>query len=159
MPNSNDKNEALDPQLAKQTDQLSECSTIALRHPRRQTPEDRSTAALRGDDSISIPGYLITGKIAEGGMGRVYAARDLTLDREVAIKTLRARADAERFVVESKITARLPHPGIPPAHALGTLADGTPYLVMKLIRGRTLWELLDERPSPAHELPRFVQIF
>src|SRR6516165_178421 len=110
-------------------------------------------------DAPSLPGYRITAEIARGGMGRVYAGHDLTLDREVAIKTLLGGADAERFVTEAKITARLPHPGIPPVHALGTLADGTPYLAMKLIRGHTLAELLEQRPSPLHELPRFVQIF
>jgi serine/threonine protein kinase len=110
-------------------------------------------------DAENIPGYRITAEIAHGGMGRVYAGHDLTLDREVAIKTLLPGADADRFVTEAKITARLPHPGIPPVHALGTLADGTPYLAMKLIRGRTLAELLKERPSPLDELPRFVQIF
>jgi tetratricopeptide (TPR) repeat protein len=107
----------------------------------------------------SIAGYRITAEIAHGGMGRVYAGYDLTLDREVAVKTLLPGADAERFVTEAKITARLPHPGIPPVYALGTLADDTPYLAMKLIRGRTLAELLKQRPSPLHELPRFVQIF
>jgi serine/threonine protein kinase/predicted RNA polymerase sigma factor len=107
----------------------------------------------------SIPDYRITAEIGRGGMGRVYAGHDLTLDREVAIKTLLPGADAERFVTEAKITARLPHPAIPPVHALGRLADGTPYLAMKLIRGRTLADLLDKRPSPLDELPRFVQIF
>jgi hypothetical protein len=110
-------------------------------------------------DAPSVPGCRITAEIARGGMGRVYAGHDLTLGREVAIKTLLPGADAERFVTEAKITARLPHPGIPPVHALGALADGTPYLAMKLIRGRTLAELLEERPSPLSELPRFVQIF
>ena len=43
-----------------------------------------------------------------------------------------------RFVVESKVTARLSHPGIPPVYALGALADGRPYLAMKLIKGDTL---------------------
>jgi serine/threonine protein kinase len=110
-------------------------------------------------DAPSVPGYRITAEIAHGGMGRVYAAVDLTLDREVAIKTLLAGASAERFLTEAKMTARLPHPNIPPVHALGKLADDTPYLAMKLIRGRTLAELLEERPSPLAELPRFVQIF
>ena len=110
-------------------------------------------------DAPSIPGYRITAEIAAGGMGRVYAGHDLTLDREVAIKTLLAGANVERFVTEAKITARLPHPGIPPVHALGMLADGTPFLAMKLIRGRTFSELLNERPSPLSELPRFVRIF
>ena len=106
-----------------------------------------------------IPGYRITAEIARGGMGRVYAGYDLTLGREVAIKMLLPRANAERFITEAKITARLPHPGIPPVYALGTLEDGTPWLAMKLIRGRTLAELLKKRSSPSEELPRFIQIF
>jgi eukaryotic-like serine/threonine-protein kinase len=110
-------------------------------------------------DSPSIPDYRIIAEIARGGMGRVYAGHDLTLDREVAIKTLLPGARTDRFVTEARITARLPHPGIPPVHELGTLTDGRPYLAMKLIRGRTLAELLEERSSPLHELPRFVQIF
>jgi tetratricopeptide (TPR) repeat protein len=95
-------------------------------------------------------------------MGIVYAARDTILGRDVAIKTLLLdRADAEavrRFEDEARVTARLPHPAIPPVHALGTLPGGRPFLAMKLIRGRTLAELLKERPSPA-DLPRFVGIF
>ncbi|MCO6458048.1 MAG: serine/threonine protein kinase [Pirellulaceae bacterium] len=110
-------------------------------------------------DAPTIPGYEITGLIAKGGMGRVYAARDLTLAREVAIKTLLPGANAERFVTEARITARLPHPGIPPVHALGTLAEGTPYLAMKLIRGQTLAELLEQRGSPDEKLPGQVQVF
>src|SRR5688572_3512360 len=60
------------------------------------------------------PGYRVLREIARGGMGRVVAAHDLGLDREVAIKVLLPGADAGRFVRESRITARLPHPGIPP---------------------------------------------
>ena len=106
-----------------------------------------------------IPGYRITAEIARGGMGRVYAGYDLTLGREVAIKMLLPRANAERFITEAKITAQLPHPGIPPVYALGTLEDGTPWLAMKLIRGRTLAELLKKRSSPREELPHFLQVF
>src|SRR5262249_42897867 len=64
------------------------------------------------------------------------------------------RATADRFVRESKITARLPHPGIPPVHSLGTLADGSPFLAMKLIVGRTL---ADEMKSA--DRPRLLQAF
>lgn len=110
-------------------------------------------------DAPAVPGYRITAEIATGGMGRVYAGQDLTLDRAVAIKTLLPGADGERFVSEARIAARLAHPGIPPVHALGTLADGAPFLAMKLIRGRTLADLLAERPASLHDLPRFVQIF
>ncbi len=80
-----------------------------------------------------IEGYDVTDEIARGGMGRVLSARDLSLDREVAIKLLLPGLPAEyvveataRFLRESMITARLPHPGIPPIHQLGTLADGSP---------------------------------
>jgi serine/threonine protein kinase len=110
----------------------------------------------------AIPGYRITAEIAKGGMGRVYAGYDLTLDREVAIKTLLPGADAERFVTEAKITARLPHPGIPPVYALGSLEDGTPWLAMKLIRGQTLAALLARRGGESSgwdDRSRYIQVF
>jgi serine/threonine protein kinase len=95
-------------------------------------------------------------------MGVVFAARDTTLGRDVAIKTLlldRVDADlARRFAEEARITARLPHPAIPPVHALGTLPDGRPFLAMKLVHGRTLAESLRDRP-PAADLPQLVGIF
>ncbi len=104
----------------------------------------------------SIPGYRITAEIAKGGMGCVYAGHDLTLDREVAIKTLLPGANAERFITEAKITAKLPHPNIPPVYALGTLEDGTPWLAMKYIRGQTLAKLLSNGEL---QRPQLVQIF
>ncbi|MCE9561311.1 MAG: tetratricopeptide repeat protein [Planctomycetes bacterium] len=109
-----------------------------------------------------IPGYAVDRVLAHGGMGMVFAARDISLNRDVAIKVLLPGAHiadaAERFILESKITARLPHPAIPPVYQLGTLADGNPFLAMKLIRGRTLAEELKLGTFPA-ALPHFVQIF
>src|SRR5437773_7421722 len=97
-------------------------------------------------------------------MGTVYYARDTVLHRDVAVKVLQERygsvgAAALRFVDEARVTGQLQHPGIPPVHDLGTLPDGRPFLAMKLIKGRTLAELLKERPGPSHDLPRFVQAF
>src|SRR4030095_9066117 len=89
-----------------------------------------------------IGGYELAGEIARGGMGIVYTARDVSLDREVAVKVMLPGMNAAEFVRESKITARLPHPGIPPVYALGTLTDERPFLAMKLIKGETLDELL-----------------
>src|SRR5262245_60557801 len=85
-----------------------------------------------------VLGYPVLREMARGGMGRVLAARDVALDRDVALKVLLPGARSDRFVRESRITARLPHPGIPPVHALGTLADGSPFLAMKLVAGQTL---------------------
>ena len=78
-------------------------------------------------------------------------------DREVAVKVMHPGQDGQRFVVESKVTAQLPHPGIPPVHELGTLPDGRPFLAMKLVEGRTLAEEL--KASGRSELPRLVGIF
>jgi cell division protein FtsB len=126
----------------------------------RPTGPHRPGAAA---DLPDIPGYAVTHELARGGMGRVLAATDLGFGREVAVKVLLPGFDsgeaAGRFVREARITGRLTHPGIPPAHHLGTLADGSPFLAMKLVRGRTLAALLADRPTPAHDLPRFVGVF
>jgi eukaryotic-like serine/threonine-protein kinase len=80
----------------------------------------------------------VTRELARGGMGAVYAAHDPAFEREIAVKVMHPRQDGDRFVIESKVTAQLPHPGVPPVYALGTLADARPFLAMKLIAGRTL---------------------
>jgi serine/threonine protein kinase len=83
--------------------------------------------------------------LGEGGMGRVFLARQNSLDREVAIKTLREHAspnDRHALVHEGGVTGRLEHPSIVPVHALGLHADGRPVLVMKLVDGVSWQELL-----------------
>jgi WD40 repeat protein len=105
----------------------------------------------------TVPGYTVSREIARGGMAVVYEAHDPALERVVAIKVMHAGQDAGRFVVESKVTAQLPHPGIPPVYALGTLADGRPFLAMKLIRGRTLTEELEA--VGRSDLPRLLNAF
>ncbi len=112
---------------------------------------------------VSIPGYEIKREIARGGMGRVLEAFDLVFQRDVAIKVVLQNADspavAGRFVRESRITGRLTHPGIPPAYQLGKLADGSPFLAMKLVRGRMLSDMLAGRPSAESDLQLFVLVF
>jgi serine/threonine-protein kinase len=97
-------------------------------------------------------------------MGVVLRAHDPVFQRTLAVKLLRAqyrgKADlCQRFLEEAQVLGQLQHPGIPPVHDLGELPDGRPFFTMKLIKGRTLAELLAERLSPAHELPRFITIF
>src|SRR5262249_24561764 len=111
-----------------------------------------------------VPGYEIRGPLGEGGMAQVWRGHDPDLNRPIALKVMRAklchRPGAEsRFLEEARITGRLQHPGIPPVHEVGRLDDGRPFLAMKLIEGRRLDELLKELPSPASQLPRFVDIF
>ncbi|MBL8817307.1 MAG: protein kinase [Planctomyces sp.] len=104
--------------------------------------------------SRTVAGFEILREIARGGMGCVLAARDLTLDRDVALKVLLPGASEDRFVREAKITARLPHPGIPPVYALGWFTDGSPFLAMKLIEGQTLAMELKTANRP-----RLLQVF
>lgn len=103
-------------------------------------------------DSLTLsqaepPNFPIAEQVGEGGMGVVYRARDERLDRDVALKLLHTRFSpdgpaARRFLGEARVTARLQHPGVPPVHQVGVLPDGRPFLVMKLIEGRTLADLL-----------------
>ncbi|HSR91086.1 MAG TPA: serine/threonine-protein kinase [Gemmatimonadales bacterium] len=83
--------------------------------------------------------YEIVGALGQGGMGTVYLARDRELEREVALKVLRAAASTPDTVLrlrrEARILARLEHPGIVPVHDVGRLPDGRVYYVMKLVRG------------------------
>lgn len=108
--------------------------------------------------------YVLGEEIARGGMGVVYRATDTTFGREVAVKVLQKAFDPSsatfrRFGAEARIAAQLQHPGIPPVHDQGTLPDGRPFLAMKLIKGRTLDDLLKDRPDPSIERGRFVAVF
>jgi WD40 repeat protein len=103
-------------------------------------------------------------ELARGGMGVVFRARDDSLGRDVAVKVLHERylvdsLAGQRFLDEARITAQLQHPGIPPVFEVGRLSDDRPYLAMKLIKGRTLEELLKERPEPASARGHFLAVF
>ncbi|MCI0435164.1 MAG: serine/threonine protein kinase [Gemmatimonadetes bacterium] len=92
------------------------------------------------------PDYEIRHELDRGGMGIVFLAHDVMLQREVAIKVLRpelatARA-ADRFLREARVLAALRHPGIIDVHGAGE-ADGLPYYVMDYIRGTTLADRLE----------------
>lgn len=96
--------------------------------------------------------YRVTEAIGAGGMGEVYRALDERLQREVAIKFIRAdrltlpRAHA-RFVEEARAMARVHHPHVVEVHAFGTVED-TPYFVMQYVQGADLSTLL--RQSEGH---------
>jgi len=108
---------------------------------------------------LAIPGYDLMPEIARGGMGVVYAARDLAFGREVAVKVMLPGMNAAEFVREARITGRLPHPGIPPVYALGELTDGRPFLAMKLIRGDTLDRVLKSRTDLSADRGKLLAAF
>ncbi|MBF8190971.1 serine/threonine protein kinase [Nonomuraea sp. K274] len=110
-----------------------------------------STGRLAGRYSLLRP-------LGAGGMGKVWLARDEMLDRDVAVKELtlpeglspKERADSvTRAVREAQATARLRHPGIVALHDV-VVEQERPWLVMELLRGRTLGETVREfGPMPA----------
>ncbi len=90
--------------------------------------------------------YLLTDRIAGGGMGEVWTATDQVLGRDVAVKVLRREyADdptfLQRFRAEARHTALLSHQGIAAVFDYGE-DDGSPYLVMELVRGEPLSSLI-----------------
>ena len=91
--------------------------------------------------------YRVEQLLGRGGMGAVYRARDMRLDRLVALKVVRADllGDPEarrRFRREAQIVARLQHPSIVSVFDFGTFSDGGAYLVMELVRGEDLRRVL-----------------
>jgi serine/threonine protein kinase len=92
--------------------------------------------------------YLIRSLLGRGGMGEVYAARDQLLERDVAVKILPLVASRDRRAVtrlrrEARAAAGLTHPGIVAVHDL-VVADDHAFIVMELVRGRSLSRMLDD---------------
>ncbi|MEO7456983.1 MAG: serine/threonine-protein kinase [Gemmatimonadaceae bacterium] len=111
-------------------------------------------AALAGE-------YSLQRELGRGGMGIVYLARDVQLDRDVAIKVLPshlASADARgRFVREARMAAGLSHPNIVPIHRVGEVG-GFVFFVMSYVEGETLGERLRRSgPLPAAEATRVMR--
>ena len=115
------------------------------------------------DGTRAVPGerYERIERIAAGGMGEVWRARDRVLGREVAVKVLRREyADdatfRARFEAEARHTAGVAHPGVASLYDYG-VADGAPYLVMELVPGRPLSDLLaGDRPVDPDQARRLV---
>jgi serine/threonine-protein kinase len=112
-------------------------------------------AALAGE-------YSLQREIGRGGMGIVYLAREVQLDRDVAIKVLpghlaRLSGARERFVQEARTAAGLSHPHIVPIHRVGE-ADGFVFFVMSYIEGETLGERLRTHgPLPPADAARVMR--
>ena len=104
--------------------------------------------------------YEILAPLGAGGMGEVYRARDTRLGREVAIKILHSRyaSDAvrrERFLREARAVSSLNHPNIVALYDIGSEA-GTDFLVMELVRGRTLDQLIGNRGLSINETLKYA---
>ncbi|HZU38732.1 MAG TPA: serine/threonine-protein kinase [Gemmataceae bacterium] len=136
--------------------------------PETQTPQTSPypvsfTAPEPGELAPHFPQLEILSLIGQGGMGAVYQARQLKLDRLVALKILPAEwgrdpAFAERFAREARALARLTHPNVVAVHDFGEAA-GHFYLVMEFVDGLNLRQQLQDGPlAPAQALQVVSQI-
>ncbi len=110
----------------------------------------------------SREGFQLNQEIGRGGMGVVYRARQRSLDRDVALKTLIggdfvASRRQPQFVAEALVNARLEHPNILPVHELGSLPGGELFLAMKLVEGRSWQDCLQQ--AGAEQLDEQLEIF
>ncbi len=150
----------LDPQatlpLQTQVPQRPGPDTNERRHQRDALP------AWQVEDNAGPDNELTLGEtIGKGGMGVVRAATQISLDRPVAVKTLRHAGESDvatcELLREARLTGKLEHPNIIPIYALGQDKDGLPLLVMKRVEGQA-WQSHLQGPVPERDLPHHVGI-
>src|SRR6185312_4505234 len=146
--------QASDPNQRSLTDLLIEHSFITANQAKRirlQVEERKSS---------QIPGYQLLGKLGKGAMATVYKAKQISLDRTVAVKVLPKKSSeniefVERFYKEGKAAARLSHNNIVQAIDVGSTPDGYHYFVMEYIEGKTLYDIM--QPPPVGEGKAFTE--
>jgi serine/threonine-protein kinase len=119
-------------------------------------------AGIEGRSLPDIPGYEILGELGRGGMGVVYLARQVRLNRPCALKMILAGVHAGpdailRFQAEAKTIARLRHPNIVQIYALGD-HDGRSYFEMEYVEGGSLDRTIRGTPHPPPEAARLVEL-
>jgi eukaryotic-like serine/threonine-protein kinase len=112
-------------------------------------------------DRHAVPGYEILGELGRGGMGVVYLARQLGVNRLVALKMVRAgshagKEDLARFRLEAEAVGRLAHPNIVQVHQVG-LHEGMPFLSLEYCAGGTLASKLQGKPLLPRQAAELVE--
>ena len=146
--------QASDPNGRSLSDLLVENSFITVNQAKRirsQMEERRSS---------QLPGYQVLGKLGKGAMATVYKARQVSLDRIVAVKILPRKMSestefVDRFYKEGRAAARLAHNNIVQAIDVGSTPDGLHYFTMEYIEGQTLYDIM--QPPPVGQGRHFAE--
>jgi serine/threonine protein kinase len=112
---------------------------------------DQAVKRARRLENVKVPGYEIISELGRGGMGVVYKARDLKLDRPVALKMVLAGIHASdtqiaRFVHEAKAVAQFQHPNIVQIYEINEV-EGLPYFSLEFVDGGSLEDRLGHKPQ------------
>ncbi|MCB1276874.1 protein kinase [Prosthecobacter sp.] len=123
---------------------IGDLATIIVTRPSTVQPFPNTCA----NPDAPMP-FVFGRRIAQGGMGAIIEADDCKFGRKIAVKVMRLDKGASdeqkrRFVQEASVLGRLEHPNIVPVHDLGRDAEGELYYTMKLVKGRTLQDILDD---------------
>ncbi len=133
-----------------------------------ETRSDQGTAELSPSDPMqgvrspaAVSGHEILGELGRGGMGVVYRARQIGLNRMVALKMILSgnhagRQELARFKAEAEAIARLQHPNIVQIHEIGE-HDGLPFFALEFCAGGSLARKLDGKPLSAEPAAQLVE--
>jgi serine/threonine-protein kinase len=126
----------------------------------RLSPTSR-TSAVASAAALVVPGYEVLGELGRGGMGTVYRARHVALNRLVALKVISAGTSADprelaRFRAEAEAVAQLQHPNIVQVFEVGEVS-GRPYLALELVEGGTLAHALGGMPLPSRTAAELLE--
>jgi tRNA A-37 threonylcarbamoyl transferase component Bud32 len=165
--------EALPPDLMLAEDevcrQFGECSRTlvaasdgeAALLPTLAGPAPAGSAPAAASRVPRVPGYDVLGKLGQGGMGAVYKARHLRLNRIVALKVVNDAPNARpvdlvRFRQEAEMIARVQHPSIVQIYEVGEYSGGS-YLALEYVDGPSLDRQVNGTPQPPREAARLVE--
>jgi WD40 repeat protein len=129
--------------------------------PEKTAAFDRNTPIPVPKGKILVPGYEIQSELGRGGMGVVYKAKHLALDRVVALKMILSGAHAgeeelSRFRNEASAVARVQHPNLVQIFEVGE-CEGRPYFALEYIDGGSLDKRLREKPMSPVEAARLIE--